>query len=115
MKTKLLIIVFAKAMLSFGNFSQAQEVKPSSAETKIVSFQGNPNATVTASDANDMNLLPTEPAKIDLPPVDADLHNRMTVQLMQFVEGRNLNDKSCSDSPRDCEYDFYPPIPVLVY
>jgi len=112
MKTKILIIVFAKAMLGFGNVSHAQDVKPSAAENKtnVVRVKSGDNAM--ASDSTRGIL----PASFDFMTYDSEeLHNKMTEQLMLFIENMKDNENQCVETSGNCKLDTDMPIPEIVY
>src|SRR5215217_4085232 len=100
MKAKFLILALTNAMLGLGNFSQAQQSMPFSAENETIMIENAPDANATTSeqesDASLTNIESSQPA------ADAQLHLQVTLHLQEFFESRERDEDICSETPRNC-------------
>ena len=103
MKTKFLILALTNAILSLGNFSQAQQSMPFSAENKMVMIENVPDTNAAIPEQKqDANVTNTENAQLA---AEVQLHLQVALHLQEFFESRENDEKICSETPQNCDYE----------
>jgi len=115
MKTKILIIALANAMLSFGNLSHAQEIKPLSAKNKTITVENVSYSSIQPVEQTNEN--PGLTVNMDNQPIATDdqLHSKIVIHMQQFVEDQAQEKNLCSELQQRCDEDYTFVIPSIVY